>query len=169
MGYRGRLVWPVQARIERLDTVATKANAIGSQPSGFDRTFREPVTRASDGKDSRVYMSEVAVSCQVIPDRGEYDSLKQRPGGRELEFDLRIGLHYADMEAAGFIETDGGVVFKPSDRLLKLYKPDSTTLLRDFTANVLYCFHVQDRSFGLDDLNRNLVLLYFRERTAGAP
>jgi hypothetical protein len=158
----------MQARIKQLDTASTKANAIGGQVSGYDRIFREPV-RSSAGADSRVYSSEYALPCQVISERGGYDKLAQLPGGRELEFDLRTALHYADLEAAGLCTANGSTSFKPGDRLCSIYRADGTTKLRDFDANPLYLVHVQDRSFGLDGLTRNLVLLYWEDRREGAP
>lgn len=169
MGYRGRLIWPCQARIERLDTAATKANAIGSQPSGYNRIFREPVTRASDGTDSRVYSAPLALHCQVTTEKDKYDELVQLPGGRELEFDIRTTLHYQEIEDSGLLAPNGSINLKPSDRLKAIYKRDGVTLLRDFADNPLYLVHVQDRSFGLDDLNRNLVMLYWKDRREGAP
>jgi len=168
MAYRGRLIWPMQARIKRLDTASTKANAIGGQASGYDRIFREPV-RTSTGTDSRVYTSELAFPCQVISERGAFDKLAQLPGGRELEFDLRTALHYSDIEAAGLSAPNGGTLLKPGDRLCSIYRADGTTKLRDFDDNPLYLVHVQDRSFGLDGLTRNLLLLYWEDRREGAP
>lgn len=167
MGYRGRLIWPAQARIERLDTASTKANAIASQPSGYDRIFREPVRNAA-GADSRVYLPAVAVPCQVQTEPGPYDKQVQMPGGRELEFKIRVTLHYLDLELRGLIGPNGSCVFQPSDRLVGIYKADGTTLQRSLVGSPLFCVHVQDRSWGLDDLSRNLVMLYFHDRIEGA-
>ena len=166
MGYRGRLIWPAQARIERYDPAATKANAIGGQPSGFDRHFREPV-RNSAGDDARVYAAPIAIPCQVTTEKDKYDELVTIPGGRELEIDVRTTCHYGQLESDGLISATGSVVFQPSDRLASIYKKDSITLLRDFTSNPLYLIHVQDRSWGLDDLSRNLVMLYWADRREG--
>jgi hypothetical protein len=166
MGYRGRLIWPCQARIERLDTSATKANAIASQPSGYDRIFREPVKTATT--DARVYLSPVAVACQVRTESGPHDKQVQLPGGRELEYKIKLTLHYRELELAGLLKPNGTAIFQPSDRLQSIYKTDGVTLLRDFSTFPLYCVHVQDRSWGLDDLSRNLVMLYFDDRREGA-
>lgn len=167
MAYRGRLIWPFQARIERLDTAATAANAIASQPSGYDRIFREPV-RTNAGVDSRVYLPPVAVRCQVTTEMSSYDKHVQLPGGRELEFDVRLTLHYTNLETMGLVQADGRSVFQPSDRLMAIYRRDGVTLLRDFSADPLYCIHVQERSWGLDAHTRNLLMLYFKDRQEGA-
>lgn len=163
MGYRGRLIWPIRAKIEQLDTAATKANA-GTAPSGYDRFFREPVKTASGG-DSRVYRDPVMLPCQ-FKDRSEgpYSKLEQFPDGRVLRFRVKLLFHYIDLEMQGFVDSEGRCSFQPSDRLLSLYENDGTTLIRSFDAPELYCVHVQDRSFGLSGLKRNLVMLYFDDR-----
>lgn len=168
MGYRGRLIWPVQARIERLDTGATKANAIGGQASGYDRHFREPV-KTSSGADSRVYLSPIALACQVTTEKGDYEKQVQLPGGLDLSFDIRTTMHYGELELAGLLAANGSVAFKPADRLVQIYKSDGTTLLRDFSDSPLYLVHMQDRSWGLDNLSRNLVMLYWESARQGAP
>lgn len=162
--YRGRLIWAFQARIERLDTAATDANAIGGQAAGYDRIFREPVTNTA-GVGARIYSSPIAVTCQVRSKK--FDEVVTLPGGRELEFDLRTLLHYEELEAAGLIGADGSTVFKPSDRLMSIYKTDGVSLRRDFSANPLFCVHVQDRGWGLSGLDRNLVRLYWKDRREG--
>jgi len=163
MPYRGRLIWPVRAKIEQLDTAATKANP-GTQPSGYDRIFREPV-KFEAGGDSRVYRDPVMVPCQ-FKDRasGPYDKLEQFPDGRVLRFRLRLLFHYRDLEMMGLVDGEGRCAFQPSDRLCALYENDGTTLIRTFNETPLYCVHVQDRSFGLSALKRNLVMLYFDDR-----
>ncbi len=168
MGYRGRLIWPMQARIERYDPAATKANAIGGQVSGFDRHFREPVRNAT-GSDARIFKAPIAIPCQVTTEKDKYDDLVTLPGGRELKFGVRTTCHYEQLESDGLLGPTGSVVFQPSDRLASIYKRDSITLLRDFSSNPLYLIHVQDRSWGLDGLERNLVMLYWADRREGAP
>jgi len=167
MGYRGRLIWPAQARIERLDTASTKENALAFQPSGYDRIFREPV-RTADGTDSRVYMPAVAIPCQVRTEMAAFDRQFQMPGGRELEFRIMLTLHYKDLEVRGLIAPNGGCVFQPSDRLDSIYTADGACLQRSFADAPLFCTHVQDRSWGLSGLSRNLVMLYFNDRREGA-
>lgn len=164
MSYRGRLIWPVQARIARLDTAATEVNAIGGQPSGYNRIFREPVTDAT-GADSRVYMPETLVNCQARSKK--FGEVMMLPAGRELDFDFRTVLHYQELEDAGLIGADGSVVFQPSDKLLSIYRTDGVTLLHDFTDTPLFLVHVADRSFGLSGLTRNLARLYWSNRRQG--
>ena len=165
MGYRGRLIWPFKASISRLDTLATANNAIAGQPAGYDHVFREPVTTSDS--DSRLYRAPVMVTCQVRTEIGAYERQRQYPAGRELDYDVRLCLHYSELEASGLVTATGASGFQPSDRLDQIYKADGTTLVRDYTADELYCVHVQDRSFGLSGGDRNLVLLYFKDRTQG--
>lgn len=167
MSYRGRLIWPMQARIERLDTASTQATAVAGQPAGYDRIFREPV-KVSPGVDARQYMPAIAVACQVKTEGGAYRRAEQMPGGRELEYDVKIALHYQDLELRGLVGADGTTVFQPSDRLVSIYRTDGVTLIQSFASAPLYCVHVQDRSLGLSGLTRNLVMLYFKDRLEGA-
>lgn len=166
MGQRGRLIWPFQARIQRLDTAGTAANAIAGQPSGYDRFWREEVS--TNSTDARVYTAPVAVSCQVRTEMGAYERLQQFAAGREREYDLKLILHYNELETLGLIGADGGVVFQPSDKLIAIYKKDGTTLVKNFADKPLYCVQVQDRSWGLSGLERNLVMLYFKDRREAA-
>jgi hypothetical protein len=163
MTYRGRLIWPFIARIERLDTSATKANTLG-QSSGYDRVFREPV-RNEAGADARVYRT-VELECQVSTEQGPYERQAQFPAGRELEFDVRLVVHYADLEQNGFIDLAGNTALQPSDRLREIVRKTGERVRR--FEDPLFCVHAQDRSFGLSGLHRNLVLLYFRDRREGA-
>lgn len=160
--YRGRLIWPFIARVERLDTAATKANTLGLA-SGFDRVFREPVK--NDTTDARVYRT-VELACQVSTEAGPYERQVQMPGGRELEFDLRLVVHYADLEAAGLIDLAGNTSLQSSDRLREIVRTTGERVR--YFSDPLFCVHTQDRSFGLSGLHRNLVLLYFRDRREGA-
>lgn len=166
MGYRGRLIWPAQVRISRLDTAATKANDLG-QPSGYDRITREPI-RTTSGTDSRVYLDPIALPCQFQPKMGKFNELAQFPGGRELEYKVHILLHYQDLENAGLVRPSGEVAIQPSDRLDALYRADGVTLVRNFADSPLYVVHTQDRSLGLSGLERNLCLVYFNDRVEGA-
>ena len=108
------------------------------------------------------------VTCKITTESGPNDKLKQMPNGRELEYDLRLTLHYADLECQRLVDSEGRCLFQPSDRLTGLYLKDGVTLRRDFSSTPLYCVHVQDRSWGMSGLDRNLVQLYFQDRREGA-
>lgn len=167
MGYRGRLIWPFKATIERIDTSSTSANALASQPAGYDRIFREPVK--TDTTDSRVYFPADLISCQVRTELGPYEKAVQMPGGRELDFDVRLALHYSELEMMGLVNADGTSKFQAGDKLTAIYKRDGVTLKRDFSSSPLFCVHVPDRSWGLSGLDRNLLMLYFKDRREGVP
>lgn len=157
----------MKAAIAQLDTAATASNALAGEPSGYDRVFREPVN--TDAGSSLVYKPPVMVPCQVQTEVAPWGQLRQWPGGREIDYDMRIALHYADLETRGLVRPDGYAVFQPSDILVGVYRSDGVTMLHDFSARPLYCEHVRDRSWGLSGLHRNLVVLYFKDRTQGTP
>ena len=170
MPYRGRLLWPMVLHISRLDTASTESNTLGNADlvAGYDRIFREPVTD-EEGNDSRVYMGPVAVCAQVnSSQKGYARKIKQLPGGRELQYNIRTVLHYQELETRGLLTPSGDCIFQPSDRLDAIYNK-AGELLKDFSCNPLFICHVRDAGWGLSGLTRNLVEIYWSDRRHGAP
>lgn len=165
-GYRGRLIWPQVASIRRLDTVAT-----ASQPStiggGYDPDFREPVI-LPDGSSARAEQDEIRVPCQVRTESGAFDMLQMfGASGASPGFRMRIVLHYEDLEELGLVDVDTGrPVFVVGDRLAAIYTADTDELVRRFDSPQLFATQVQDRSFGLSALRRNLLEITFEDREA---
>lgn len=164
MGYRGRLIFPFYATIARLDTAATAA-AVGG--GGYDHVFREPtiIDGGDDAEDSNARQESyvTGIPCQVHTERGSFDKLAQMLGGAVKQYQLNLAFHFTDLESLGLIDTDGSAYFKINDRLVSIY--DSTgALVRDFTSAPLYATQVQDRSFGLSGLGRNLLMVTFEQR-----
>lgn len=161
MPYRGRLIFPMRATISRLNTEATAAATVGGL-DGYDRIFREPVEDEL-GVDARTYLDPVVVNCQVQTERSPFEKLAQTASGREVQFKIRLCLHYFELESAGLIAENGSSVFQPGDRLDTIHT-QTGTLLRNFEPEYLFLVHTQDRSFGLSGGTRNLLLLYFDSR-----
>lgn len=171
MSYRGRLIWPFTVDIARLDTAATAAEAgVGYVTGGYDPDFKEPVMLdqgpGSPDVSTRQETLVEQVPCQVHPEKGKYDGLDMTLSGAEMKFQLRLILHYVDLEARSLIDSDGSALFKVNDRLVAIRQFDGT-LVRDFSNKPLYITEVQDRSFGLSGLQRNLVMLTFEDRDSG--
>jgi hypothetical protein len=161
MGYRGRLIKPVMARIYLLDTAATQANA-GGFPHGYDPIFKEKVKNV-DGTNSRVESAPVELRCQVRGQLGDYARLNMGGSGHHSEFNLVLIFYRHDLETAGLIETANGEcrlrVNCRVDRLLNL----AGNTLRVYDRPQLFCTEVQDRGIGFD-ANINLLQLKFEER-----
>ena len=168
MSYRGRLIFPMAVDIYRLDTEATEAAAgDGDVANGYDPDFLEPVMR-DQGPDlpDVVVRQEVLVDllpCQIIPEKGNYEALQMMVSGHSKSYSLRVAVHYLELETRGLIDTDGSPLIKVNDRLAAIRQTDGT-LLRAFNSPQLFATQVQDRSFGLSGLRRNLLMVTFEER-----
>lgn len=170
-GYRGRLIFPFSCTIARLDTAATLANTGGAIfDEGFDHVFREPqVVPGSDNLDTstRVEALVELVPCQIHNERGPLNQLNAMLGGNSPTSKLMLVFHYIDLETRALVDTDGSAVFKVNDRLVSL-STNMGVLIRDFEADPVYATHVQDRSFGLSGLQRNLLAVTFERRDTSA-
>jgi hypothetical protein len=167
---RGRLIWPMLAEIAQLDTSATAADPDGAGPltSGYDDDFREPViVPPSSGSERGTVVraeSTVILPVQVEPDMME--QLQMLATGRSPLSLLRLVFHYRDLEAAGMVEAaTGRPLLRINDRL-EAIRDFHTSALIERIPNPpgLYATQVQSRSFGLDSLKRNLLLVTFEER-----
>lgn len=173
MSYRGRLIWPFTADIARLDTAGTAAAAgAGVVSGGYDPDFKEPVTLDQGANlpdtDTRQETLVQLVPCQVHTEKGQYDTLQAMMSGIEKGFQLRLLMHYVDLEALSLVDSDGSSLFKVNDRLVAIRRFDGT-MVRDFSSNPLYVTEAQDRSFGLSGLQRNLLMLTFEDRDNSVP
>lgn len=167
-GYRGRLIFPFQCSIARLDTAATLANTAGGAfpGGGYDHVFREPqVVAGADNLDDSARVEAVveAVPCQVVTGKGPFGQLQQMLGGTVHKVKIMLVFHYVQLEALDLVDADGSAVFKVNDRLVSISRSDGT-VMRDFEAAPLYATHVEDRSFGLGGLQRNLLAVTFEHR-----
>lgn len=168
MSYRGRLIFPFYATVARLNTAATAAALSGD---GYDHVFREPaVDDGGDGADdvsARRESTVEGVACQVHTESGSFEKLAQAMGGPVKQYQLNLLFHYSDLEARGLVDADGSAVFKVNDRLVAV-RDNVGNLVRDFTGSPLYATQVQDRSFGLSGLRRNLLMVTFEQRDTSA-
>jgi hypothetical protein len=168
MGYRGRLIWPFAVTIARLNTSATASNTGGGAvTSGFDHDFREPqVLDGGDGAEDTSTRTETLIEllpCQIHTAKGQFEQMTQMLSGAVFKYNLPLVFHYIDLETRGLVEDDGSPIIKPNDRLVALYRNDGT-LIRRFDNPELFAAQVQDRSWGLSGLQRNLLMINFKER-----
>lgn len=161
MGYRGRLLFPLQAEIHRLDTAATQS------AGGYDPTWQTPtVTYGDDGTRTRglVYMTPpVILRCQI---EQVTEAQQQRtPSGVIPDSKLVLVFHYADLALLDLVGGDGRPLIRLNDKLTKLLTkagaPEKT-----FTPE-LYATEVLDGGHGLGG-RRNLAIVTFEDRPKGA-
>ena len=172
MSYRGRLIWPFLCDISSLDTAATAAfPGTGGVVGGYDPDFREPVMvdQGPTLPDVSARQDRIRqhIPCQVHPERGNYNALNQKLSGSDKNFSLRLIFHYIDLECMGLVDSDGRPLLRLNDRLLVI-RQQAGSVVRDFCDHQLYATEVQDRSFGLSGLQRNLVMVTFEDREASS-
>lgn len=170
---RGRLIWPVIAVLQQLDTDATAADPDGAGPltSGYDDDFREPVVVPPvSGSDRGTVVrveTPLRLPCQYEP--GNQEDLRMDATGRNPNSLVRLVFHFSDLEDAGLIDTDGRPLIRINDRLDEVRDYNDDSLIERFPDPPgLYATQVQSRSFGLSALKRNLVLVTFMEREVSA-
>lgn len=152
---RGRLIWPNKVAIARLDLAAMEADA--------DHRFGTP--------PERVELDPVILDAQVETSSGLADDRQRlRPSGDDPAMEVRLVLHYQDIEDLGLLDADGVAVFSATDRLVALYDQDDV-LLTTYPAatdrKALYCVKARDQGHGLSSASRNLLILEFGARDAG--
>lgn len=171
MGYRGRLIWPVLVRLAQLDTTETAADPDvgGALTSGYDDDFREPVRLpVSGGGPGTVVRAETLsdfLPAQIEVSR--WDDRRQAFSGNLPEGSVLIVFHFSDLEERDMIDANGEAKIRVGDRLEGIYQYDDQALVQR-PSIPLFAVQPQPNSFGLDGLRRNLLLLGFAPRDAGA-
>lgn len=170
-GYRGRLIWPVVARIARLDPSGTAADpdAAGPLTSGFDADFREPVkvpvAGSTVGATSRKELADLDLPVQV--EDAAWEALEEMRTGDASESRLVLVFHFADLEARALVDPTTGDALAPrkGDRLVAILDPHTNAVVQAVTTPPgLYVTEARPASFGLSARTRNLLLVTFESR-----
>lgn len=167
MSYRGRLIFPMLARIGRIDpnAMASDPDGAGELTSGFDDDFREPV-RVPDGTQAgapaRLEFAPIDIPAQV--EDQEWRSLNMEMTGNDPRTSITLVFHFADLERLGFVDpvTKGATCPVIGDRLIAIVDPNSGSV--EQKAPGIYCVHAEPRSYGLGARRRNLLVCTFTER-----
>lgn len=160
MAYRGRLLFPLVAEIEQLDTASTEGQA------GYDQVWRTPKVAYTGGERTtgQKYSPAVKLLAQLEPAQ---ESTQQRGAGGDVPKSRQVLVfHAAHLEAAGLIDSDGRSMLRVNDRLLALWTKADILIKR--YAPVLYATEVADGGLGMGG-QRNLVLITFEDRAQGIP
>lgn len=161
VGYRGRLIFPVIARIARVDLATMSDN--------FDPVFHEarPIATATspqEGAESRIELATIDLRAQVEDEA--WETLRMMKNGDAARLELTIIMHFADLELGGYVDPETGDVIAPrvGDRLVGFYREADRTLIQTVPEPGLYCEEAIPRSHGLDGGTRNLLAVTFRDR-----
>lgn len=156
MAYRGRLIFPVIARIAPVAPAATT----------YDDDFREPV-RDPDGSQlglpGRQEGDVVDVLAQV--EDQSWDALQVLRGGDSPLGEIRVVVHRLDLQRAGLLDvaTNEPIVPRKGDRLVSIHRKSSLELIHAVpTPPGLYCVEVRP-NMGLAG-DGNLLVAEFRTR-----
>lgn len=157
-------------RLAQLDTAATAADPDGAgvATSGYDPEFREPIRVSAGegpGTDARAETLTDFLSAQV--EVAKWDERRQAYTGNLPAGSVILIFHFAELETLGLVDANGEARIRVGDRLEGIYDPTTFDLIQRPTTP-LYAVQPQPGSFGLDGLQRNLLILGFAPRDAGA-
>ncbi len=165
MSYRGRLIFPQLVKLAQLSTAATAAVT----GAGYDPDFREPirlpVAGGGPGTDTRVEVVSAFLPAQI--EVAKWDDRRQAYTGNLPEGSLILVFHFQDLEERSMIDDHGEATIRVGDRLEGIYDFNTESLIQR-PRTPLYAVQPQPNSFGLDGHARNLCLISFAPRDAGA-
>lgn len=151
---RGRLLFPLQVEIARIDLTA--ATAAGD----FDRTFRAPKPGTT-----RKEFAPIRLQAQV--EMGGYERQTQTVAGNVPDSRLTLVFHYRELETKGLVIA-GDVLLRVGDRLVAIYNRAGTAVENTIkvAAGGLFATEVAPAGLGLGG-RRNLLAVTFDERPKG--
>lgn len=166
-GYRGRLIFPVLARIAPLDTAATAADpdADGELQSGYDEDFREPVRVPVPGEQLGVSARKEGTPIDIpvqLKDKA-WAALEMMATGNVERSELVLICHMADLERLGLKDAGSGEVTcpRPRDRLVSFHQMDGTLIRVVPTLPGMFCREAAPRGTGLSGGTTNLLAVTF--------
>lgn len=173
---RGRLIYRFLAELHRLDAGAMATvdpDGPGPLTSGLDPDFLEPVRVDRDddgiGEPGRHERPPVRVPCQVEPE--VLEALRMLPGGQSPRGELRLVLHFRDLERLGLVDLATGVaLLQPGDRLGALRDRQGALVQAYRDPPGMYVTDTKATGFGLGRARprRNLLLVTFEARRLAA-
>ncbi len=167
---RGRLIFPFVVELAQLDTVAMARDpdGPGEKTSGYDLDFREPVIIAKDADDVKgdALREErcTRVRCQIEDD--VFDAVRQVLGGTSPDSQIRLVIHFSELEERNLLDDNGRPMIRLHDRLSAIYDCDENLIERIPDPPGLFVNDVTPAGFGLGR-QRNLLIVGLKERELG--
>ena len=161
MGYRGRLIFPFEAKLSKLNTAGTAVNG-APLPDGYDYDFKEPVKKA-DGTNARIYDAPILLPCQVETEGDQFDALTMRNLGDDRDTEIKLLFHFQDLEDYGLVDSKGRAKITKGDKLVSVWDNEGNEV-DNYEEAGLVVTQAQPRSYGLSGGRRNLLLVTFRAR-----
>lgn len=165
---RGRLLFPFLVELAQLDTVASEADpdGAGSLTSGYNETFREPVSVLADPDDQvgSLVREESIITFLAQIEPGMFERLEMILGGQSPVSRFIVIAHYQDLENVNLVdETTGKSLIQKHDRLSRILDCDGNLVEVIPNPPGLFVHQVQSRGFG-PGTSRNLLLIAFEDR-----
>jgi hypothetical protein len=161
VSYRGRLIWPFKAVLAPLDLTATEASA--------DHIFGDTGERVELPEEQWITV-QAQVETGGSGANMEGGRQRIRPNGDDPVVEMRLVLHFEELEDLGLVDANGKSLIPPRHRLARILTIDDE-LVREYpgpnAADALFCVEGQtgeDASFGLSGGRRNLLLLSYSTR-----
>jgi len=164
---RGRLIFPFDCTIERVD-----AGLTAHTDGGYDDDFRAPTITPGSGSARGAVVREtcrVTVPAQVESD--EQARLRMLAAGKSPKNHRVLIFHFRDLERLSLVDAAGKPLLgDPGDKLVEIREPGSCALVEDLSGDAGGFYAVEARSigFGLGP-KRNLFLVVFEQRDRSAP
>lgn len=161
MPYRGRLLFPLLAELQQLDTDATRA------AGGYDPAWRTvTVTYAPDGTrtTNERYKTAIRLPCQIEPSRD--NAQNSTPAGNIPASSIVLIFHFADLERASLIDPNGDPLLRVNDKFIALYTMNGGFVRR--MNPELYATEILSGGLGLGG-TRNLAVVTFKNTPQGIP
>lgn len=168
---RGRVIFPFLCSIAQLDTLSTAADpdGAGALTSGYDPDFREtvlvPANNAQGFSDARKESAPLDLKCQIEPET--IDQLQMMLSGNSPKQGIMIVCHFADLEIAGLVDSNGQATLRKGDRLAAIKTIDGVFIQNIPTPPGLYLVDIRYGGFGIGR-SRNLLFLRWEERATSA-
>lgn len=157
MSLRGRLLFPMQADLARINTAATQA----AGANGYDPDFRTFVPKGVGRQEQAI----IRLPCQV--EMGQWGKQNQLQAGNQPDSRLVLVFHFRTLEKLGLIDATGAATIRVDDRLVDLY--DRKGLQLQMTPPIganLFASEVAVGGVGLGG-KRNLLIVTFEDRASG--
>jgi hypothetical protein len=155
--------------IAQIDTAAMAADpdGAGALTSGYDDEFREPVVVPPllGSTPGTLVREETMITVPAQFEAGDFEALSMQQTGRSPDSEIKLVMHYKDLERLGLVEAaTGRPTLRITDRLHAIHNIRTGVLIELIPDPPgLFCTEVQSRSFGLGP-HRNILLMTFRER-----
>lgn len=159
--YRGRLIDPLIAVIERLDTNTT------AQASGYDADFNTPIVSGATGVRTTKtrYLDPIELPAQI--EDSAFEAQRQTQAGDNARSQYTLVFHFQTLEDLGLVDAGtGNALLRKGDRLVQVKDDTGAAVITPQPKYELYCTEVRPGGGWLGK-RRNLLIASYAARPQG--